>query len=89
MALAEMESAEAWKSSFVDKRSAVSRSDLNVLPSMSFVCCEEPQSMRKLSGGENVNAAAELVRPLAEALLKNVNRYRRRRKKKEERGERC
>jgi hypothetical protein len=86
-----MESAEAWKSSFVDKRSAVSRSDLNVLPSMSLVCCEEPQSMRKLSGGENVNAAAELVRPLAEALLKNVNRYRRRRrrKKKEESGERC
>lgn len=46
-------------SSSVDKREAVSRSDLKVLPSLSFVCWEEPQSMRKLSGGENAAAGGE------------------------------
>lgn len=49
-----IESTEVWTSSVVDKRLDVSRSDLNVLPSSSLVCWDEPQSMRKLSEGENV-----------------------------------
>ena len=46
-------------SSSVDKKEVVSRSDLNVLPSLSLVCWEEPQSMRKLSGGENATFEGE------------------------------
>lgn len=85
-----MESAEALMSSFVDKRSAVSRSDLKVLPSGSLASWGAPQSMRKLSG-VNVNVPEfECEWPLAETmcmrLVKNVNRKRRNRKEK---GESC
>lgn len=84
-----IESTEACTSSFVDKRLDVSRSDLNVLPSLSLVCCDEPQSMRKLSGGENVAVRGEESLPLAETKLVrlNVNTHRRRKRKgREEKG---
>lgn len=80
-----IESTEVWTSSVVDKRLAVSRSDLNVLPSSSLVCWDEPQSMRKLSEGENVAVGGgeeeeEDSCPLAETKLArlkvDVNRRR-------------